>query len=79
MNTIKNNLDGFGAAVAHRLYGLEGKTILVTGASKGIGHTVARSCAEAGARLVISGRDPDYRNYFSSATLRKNQIHRACR
>lgn len=59
MNTIKNNLDGFGAAVAHRLYGLEGKTILVTGASKGIGHTVARSCAEAGARLVISGRDPE--------------------
>lgn len=45
-------------AVARSMYGLEGKRILVTGASQGIGHAVARSCAEAGARLVLTGRDP---------------------
>jgi NAD(P)-dependent dehydrogenase (short-subunit alcohol dehydrogenase family) len=36
---------------------LRGKTILVTGASSGIGREVAVQCAEAGAQLVISGRD----------------------
>lgn len=39
------------------LFGLEGKTVLVTGASKGIGQAVALACASAGAQLIISGRD----------------------
>ncbi|WPP01289.1 SDR family oxidoreductase [Pseudomonas sp. HR96] len=38
-------------------FSLSGKTILVTGASSGIGRQIALSCAEAGASLVISGRD----------------------
>lgn len=45
-------------AAARSMYGLEGKRILVTGASQGIGHAVALSCAEAGAQLVLTGRDP---------------------
>lgn len=44
-------------AAAQKLFGLQGKTILVTGASKGIGQEVARQCAAAGAQLVIAGRD----------------------
>lgn len=44
-------------AAARGLYGLEGKRILVTGASQGIGHALARSCAQAGARMVLTGRD----------------------
>lgn len=36
---------------------LEGKTILVTGASAGIGKSIAVSCSKMGARLVITGRN----------------------
>lgn len=42
---------------ARQLFGLQGKSLLVTGASKGIGQEVARQCAAAGAQLVICGRD----------------------
>ncbi|WCM92722.1 SDR family oxidoreductase [Acidovorax sp. NCPPB 2350] len=43
--------------LARSIFGLDGKTILVTGASKGIGQEVARQCAAAGARLILAGRD----------------------
>ena len=36
---------------------LRGKTVLVTGASSGIGRAVAVECARVGARVVINGRD----------------------
>ncbi|MBB5876412.1 SDR family oxidoreductase [Xanthomonas sp. 3498] len=45
------------AALSQTLYGVHGKTILVTGASKGIGEAVAKACAGAGARLLVAGRD----------------------
>lgn len=38
-------------------FSLAGKTILVTGASSGIGRETAIQCSQAGARLVITGRD----------------------
>lgn len=37
-------------------FSLEGKTILVTGASSGIGRATALICAELGAKVVASGR-----------------------
>ncbi len=43
--------------MAHNPFGITGKTILVTGASSGIGRATAIECAKMGARLVISGRD----------------------
>ena len=36
---------------------LEGKRVLITGASRGIGADLARAFAAAGAKLVITGRD----------------------
>ena len=38
-------------------FSLVGKTILVTGASSGIGRAVAFSCSQLGASLVITGRN----------------------
>lgn len=36
---------------------LKDKTIIITGATKGIGRTLALSCAAEGANVVLSGRD----------------------
>ncbi len=40
-------------------FSLEGKTILFTGASSGIGQTTAIECAKMGAKCVITGRDTE--------------------
>lgn len=37
---------------------LEGRICLVTGGTSGIGHAAARMLAERGARVIITGRDP---------------------
>ena len=38
-------------------FSLAGKTILVTGASSGIGHAITIACAQAGASVVLNGRN----------------------
>ena len=38
-------------------FSLEGKTILVTGASSGLGRQIALSCAQRGARVIVTGRN----------------------
>lgn len=43
----------------HNPFSLEGKTVLVTGASSGIGQTTALVCARMGASVVITGRNAD--------------------
>lgn len=40
-------------------FSLEGKTILVTGASSGIGHQCAIDCAKMGAKVVAIGRNQE--------------------
>jgi len=39
------------------LFDLSGKTALITGSSQGIGYTLAEGLANAGARIVLNGRD----------------------
>ena len=40
-------------------YSLENKTILVTGASSGIGQTTALECSRLGAKVIITGRNEE--------------------
>ena len=44
-------------------FSLKGKTILVTGASSGIGMATAIECSKMGAKLVITGRNEDRLGY----------------
>ena len=40
-------------------FSLEGKTVLVTGASSGIGQATSVACGAIGARIIITGRDTE--------------------
>ena len=40
-------------------FSLNGKTVLVTGASSGIGQETAIECSRMGAKVIITGRNPD--------------------
>lgn len=43
--------------MSYNPFSLDGKTILVTGASSGIGRETAIDCSKMGARLIITGRN----------------------
>ena len=53
---------------------LHGQTVLVTGASSGLGKQIALSCAQMGARLVISGRDTARLNETLSALAGEGHV-----
>ena len=40
------------------LFDLSGRTALVTGSSRGLGHGIAQGMAKAGARLIVNGVEP---------------------
>ena len=48
-------------------FSLEGKTILITGASSGIGRATAIECSKMGATLIVCGRDEARLNETSKA------------
>ena len=40
-------------------FSLENRTILITGASSGLGRAIAIACSHKGAKLVLLGRDKE--------------------
>ena len=54
-------------------FNLQDKTILVTGASSGIGRVIAIECSKMGANLVITGRNES--RLQETLTLLHNQGH----
>ena len=50
---------------------LDGKTILVTGSSGGIGRAVTLACADAGATVILSGRNLSALNEIYDLILSK--------
>jgi 2-deoxy-D-gluconate 3-dehydrogenase len=47
------------STILERLFSLDGKVVLITGASGGIGRALAVGLAEAGATVAVHGRKPD--------------------
>ncbi|EST21863.1 SDR family oxidoreductase [Streptomyces roseochromogenus] len=62
--------------MSHPLFDISGRTALVTGSSRGIGHALARGLAEAGCTVVLNGRDGD-RLADAAAQLPGDRIHTA--
>lgn len=56
-------------------FSLQGKTILITGASSGIGRTTAIECSKLGANVVITGRDADRLDETFSALQGDSNSH----
>ena len=52
---MSDSTDALPASIAAR-FRLDGRVAIVTGASKGIGESIARALAEAGAQVVVSSR-----------------------
>ena len=48
--------------MSYNPFSLEGKTVLVTGASSGIGRATAYECSKMGAKLVVTGRNEERLN-----------------
>jgi len=53
------------------LFSLDGKVIMITGATRGLGWAMAQSMAAAGGHVVINGRKPD------AVTARVRELHEA--
>lgn len=45
--------------LTNTLFSLAGRRALVTGASRGIGLTLARGLGQYGAKIVLNGRNPE--------------------
>lgn len=55
---------------------LEGKTVIVTGASSGIGKAVAQSLLDNGANVVVSDMNPNEPKFEVKENSGKNDIYK---
>lgn len=55
-------------------FSLENKTILITGASSGLGAAIATECSKIGAKLIITGRDEERLNNTANKLNGKGHI-----
>ena len=63
--------------MSYNPYSLTGKTVLVTGASSGIGQRTAIECSKLGANLIITGRDENrLKLTFEELDVSLGQEHR---
>lgn len=59
-------------------FSLEGKTILVTGASSGIGRGIAVTCSKMGATIVVAGRNSSKLEETISMMEKGNHLKMTC-
>jgi NAD(P)-dependent dehydrogenase (short-subunit alcohol dehydrogenase family) len=55
-------------------FSLKGKTVLITGASSGIGRGIAITCSKMGAKVVVNGRNEDRLNMTLSQLDGDNHV-----
>lgn len=65
--------------MAYNPFALEGKTILVTGASSGIGQAIAVECSKMGASVIVTGRNEERLNdtFGMLAVIKDYQQHQS--
>ena len=56
-------------------FSLIGKTILVTGASSGIGRATAIECSKMGAKLILTGRNEERLKETSTLLIGEGHTH----
>ena len=60
--------------MSYNPFSLEGKTILVTGASSGIGQACAIECSRLGANVIICGRNRERLESTISLMIGENNL-----
>jgi gluconate 5-dehydrogenase len=64
--------------VGIELFNLKGKRALITGSSQGIGYALARGLDQAGANIILNGRNKEKLEISAKNLNAKGKIHQLC-